>query len=56
MDELHSVGFGEATGMTSLTSEIDLSRVTAISFDGDETLWDFRCAMRDALELTLRQE
>ena len=41
--------------MTNLTSEIDLSRVTAISFDGDETLWDFRSAMRDALEFTLRQ-
>ncbi|MCK9868627.1 HAD family hydrolase [Nocardiopsis dassonvillei] len=28
----------------------DLSSIRAISFDGDETLWDFRTAMRRALD------
>ena len=41
--------------MSNLKSEVDLSRVKTISFDGDDTLWDFRSAMENALALTLRQ-
>ena len=41
--------------MINVKSEADLSRVKTISFDGDDTLWDFRSVMENALALTLRQ-
>lgn len=41
--------------MINVRSGADLSRITTISFDGDDTLWDFRSAMENALGLTLRQ-
>ena len=41
--------------MRNAESRVDLSRITTVSFDGDDTLWDFRSAMENALALTLRQ-
>jgi len=41
--------------MINVELEAGLSRVRTISFDGDDTLWDFRSAMENALALTLRQ-
>ncbi len=41
--------------MTNTKPEVDLTRITTISFDGDDTLWDFRSAMENALERTMRK-
>lgn len=41
--------------MINAKSEADLSRIRTISFDGDDTLWDFRSAMENALARTLGQ-
>ena len=38
-----------------MRSAINLTRITTISFDGDDTLWDFRSAMENALERTMRK-
>ena len=34
---------------------LDLNHIKAIFFDGDDTLWDFRAAMLQALEVTLAE-
>ena len=41
--------------MTTLERLTDQRNITTITFDMDDTLWDFQSAMERALELTLEQ-
>ena len=41
--------------MTHNVLKTRMDTITTITFDGDDTLWDFRSAMWNALEITLRE-
>lgn len=41
--------------MSNIPPRVDLTTVNTLTFDGDDTLWDFRSAMEAALTLTLEE-
>ena len=41
--------------MTNIAPSFDLAPVKTLTFDGDDTLWDFRSGMETALALTLKE-
>lgn len=49
------MALAKVTDMRHTEPGFDLSRITTLSVDGDDTLWDFRSAMEHSLTLTLQQ-
>ena len=41
--------------MANIVTSVDLTSVKTLTFDGDDTLWDFRSGMETALALTLKE-